>query len=208
MGLKILREMRGSALWDACKWIFQKRWPFLMPVAYALWAAIRSRPDWAVASCLFIASLIIAGSQEYLRRRKPRESADQKTFNALQKVLPSTSIAQLRTRHFSSTFEWNLDRVLLEFHQWDIISEHRFLDPVLERIHGGLRDAVDVLVHKVHFYSELLTEDGRSRGFSPLGKIEDMTEFEGHRNEVYEAAKAVCDAYDDLVQTARRKFEL
>ena len=135
------------------------------------------------------------------------QSTDQKTFNNLQAVLPSRSIAQLRTQHFSSTFEWNLDRVLLEFHQWDVISEHRFLDPALERIHGCLRDAVDVLVDKVHRYSEQLTEDGRARGFSPLGRIEDMTEFEAHRNEAFEAAKGVCDSYDDLVLTARRKFE-
>ena len=43
MGLKILREMRGSALWVRANGVFQKKWPSLMPVVYASWAAIKSR---------------------------------------------------------------------------------------------------------------------------------------------------------------------
>lgn len=73
-------------------------------------------------------------------------------------------------------------------------------------MHTRLRDAASVLLDKVHRYSEALPGGEDARGFSPLGKIGDIAEFEGHRNEVYEAAGSVCTLYDDLVLTARRKF--
>jgi hypothetical protein len=36
---------------------------------------------------------------------------------------------------------------------------------------------------------------------------ENIATYDARRNEVFEAAKSVCDIYDDLVLTARRRFE-
>jgi hypothetical protein len=130
---------------------------------------------------------------------------DESTLQALQALLPTGDIAQLRVRQFWSDFKWEFDNVLIAFQQWGLVAEHRFLDYELEEIHRRLRDAVSILFDKVHRYSEPLPGGGDARGFSPIGQISDMAEFEGHRNEVYEAARRVCTLYDDLVLTARRK---
>jgi hypothetical protein len=141
------------------------------------------------------------------RDRVPLPDPDRRTLEGLQERLPSASIAQLRTQNFFGTFRWEFDSVLVAFQQWGFVPEHRFLESSLEQIHERLRDAVKALLHKVHYYSEKLPGgDGLGRGFSPLGKIEDMAAFEAHRNNTYEAAQTVCEVYGDLILTAQRIF--
>jgi hypothetical protein len=139
----------------------------------------------------------------------PAIPADQQTLKALTKLLSNHGgIMQLRNQPFQSRFLWNADEILLSFQQLDTGPDHGFLDKQLEGLRQQLHEAIALLLDRVHRYSDLSggTSDQQFRVFWRMGD-ENIATYDARRNEVFEAAKSVCDIYDDLVLTARRRFE-
>lgn len=143
-----------------------------------------------------------------------RKTPDESALEVLVKLLPNKgAIMQLRSQQFWPRFEWGLDEPLLRFLQEDTGPEHGFLDGQLENLRQQLHEQVSLLMDRVYRYSESLPESSHStaedRRFRLLRKqdSEQIASYDARRNELYEAAKNVCRIYDDLVLTARRKFE-
>lgn len=63
---------------------------------------------------------------------------DEAMLESLQAVFPSSVIADLRMYQFWTTVTWKpeVDAVLIAFYKWGLLSEHRFLNDDLEKIHG------------------------------------------------------------------------
>lgn len=132
--------------------------------------------------------------------------ADRETLKALQAVLPSAAITDLKIQQFRSGFTWKYDELLIAFHQWGLNPEHRFLDHALEKIHAQLREDAYALFYQVQRDSKIIrsTAGGDLRGFEPLEQ--NTAEKEEHQNEVWEKATKVCTVYGELIDAARRTF--
>jgi hypothetical protein len=138
---------------------------------------------------------------------------DQKTLEALKQLLPNEGgIMQLRNQSFWGRFPWDADAVLISFLQRDTGPEHGFLDEHLEGLRQQLHETITLLLDRVHRYSDPPSKisDASSGNFRFFWKQdnESIATYDARRNEVFEAAKRVCGIYDDLVLTARRKFEV
>ena len=139
--------------------------------------------------------------------------ADQKTLDTLRKLLPNEGgIMPLRNQPFWGKFPWDSDAVLLSFLQRDTGPDHAFLDEHLEGLRQRLHEAIALLLDRVHRYSDPPSEanattSGKFRLFWKGDNKKDVATYDARRYEVIEAAKNVCEIYDDLVLTARRKFE-
>jgi len=151
--------------------------------------------------------------------RKNANLADQKTLELLTKLLPNEGgIMQLRNQSFFGRFPWDADAVLLSFLQRDTGPDHGFLDEHLEGLRQRLHEAIALLVDRVYRYSDPPSTDDSGRSalsdtasgkfrFFWMDANKDIAAYDERRKEVLEAAKSVCEIYDDLVLTARRKFE-
>lgn len=143
---------------------------------------------------------------------KDISSTDQRTLATLQQLLPNEGgIMKLRNQSFWGRFAWDSDAVLVWFLQQDTGPDHGFLDERLEELRLQLHEAIKLLLDRVHRYSDLPSKisDVASEKFRFFwkGENEDIATYDGRRNEVLEAAKKVCEIYDNLVLTARRKLE-
>jgi len=132
---------------------------------------------------------------------------DAKTLESLQAIFPGSVIAELRVQQFRSTFEWRFDAVFLDFYQWGLTPEHRFLQDELEGIHKRLRDLAYNLRYLIQRDSKLLSpQNAFVRGFIPIGQITDMAAHNATCEAVWTTKDKVCDAYEELVRTAKQRF--
>jgi hypothetical protein len=141
---------------------------------------------------------------------QPEMAADQKRLEALRTLLPNSEIAKLRDQPFHSRFPWNSDAALAGLIQADSGPHHGFLDENLEQIRIRLHGAAKLLFDRVHRYSEEASPSG-GRGYRVFRRAsisESIADYDQRRDEVIEAAGAVCQSYDELVLTARRKLVL
>jgi hypothetical protein len=134
-------------------------------------------------------------------------AADEETLESLQAVFPSSVIAELRVQQFRTTFEWRFDAVFQSFYQWGLIPEYRFLHNETEAVHTRLRDLAYRLRYLIHRDSEPLSpENAVARGFIPLGQITDIPAHNATCEAVWQTKDKVCDAYEELIRTAKQLF--
>ncbi len=196
----------------------------IMAIAAGLWAFLQRIPLPIVALIVMAFGPIVIIAWRALTMHPPpgrQESApvdvssDQKTIAALKKLLPNEGgIAEIRNQPFWGKFPWPVDSLLISFLQGNTGPENGFLDEHLEQLRRQLQEAIEVLLDRVRRYSDppdlpLYASDTEGAGYRYFWKRdgEDIASYDARRNEVFEAAKAVCNAYDDLILTARRKFE-
>lgn len=147
---------------------------------------------------------------------------DKKTFTALKELLPNEGcVAGLRRLPGSSQvagsggsqLPWDgyMTGRLFLFQERDAGAEHAFLDDGLEALRRQLHGAIDLLLQCVHQHSDVAPNptdrEGAKFRYFRKDHSEDVSTYDARRNEVFQAAKKVCELYDELVRTARKKFE-
>jgi hypothetical protein len=131
---------------------------------------------------------------------------DRNMLSALQAVLPSIAIAELKVQQFRASVTWKSDSVLTSFYQWGLKSENRFLDHALEQIHAHLREVVNDLLFTLHRDTKLVSREGEVQflAFEPVERSDDAKK--DRQEKVWQKATEACATYDKLIDAARRTF--
>jgi pyrimidine deaminase RibD-like protein len=136
--------------------------------------------------------------------------ADRRTLDDLLEVLPSGgAIRFLRTNNFAGfPFEWEQLKDLDRFHHERSGPDHEFIDPEIESLRLDLRVKCNSLTRYLGLNTWYHPAPGGGSYASVPGEweSEQPERFKRTVETIHAQAQNVCDAYDQLVRTARRKL--
>jgi hypothetical protein len=136
--------------------------------------------------------------------------ADRRTLEELLEVLPSGGAIQfLRTNNFAGfPFDWEQLKDLDRFHHERSGPDNEFIDPEIESLRLDLQTKCSSFTGYLALNTWYLSTPGEGRYASvpEEWESEQPERFERVIETIHTQAQDVCDAYDQLIRTARRKL--
>ena len=144
------------------------------------------------------------------RTRHQGMDADRRTLDDLLTVLPSRGAIQfLRTNNFAGfAFDWEELNDLHRFGYERSGPDHEFIDPEIESLRRDLQEKCNSLTGYLAMNTWAVGPlgEGRYSSVPEEWESEQPERFQRVVATIHTQAQGVCDAYDQLIRTARRKL--